>query len=247
MRNRPQTHIVLSLVAAALVAAVLVATAGAKMRSERVSAKLCVATGGGKFVAIPGFPGEKIDRRLLRDIRWLVRKYKIFITDGYSLDPVHARNGEHPIGLALDIVPDRSKGGTWRDVDRLARWAEPQQNRPRAPFRWVGYDGDSGHGRGHHLHLSYSHSPTPYNTPARTVYSIKCLRGKKRKSPERQQPDRDKRKTDTAGSGGLSSGGGTRSEPKTGSGGFEARRAKRKIRRQQRASRHRESGGVGVR
>ena len=35
------------------------------------------------------------------------------------------------------------------------------QNRPKAPFRWVGYDGDSGHGCGNHLHLSWDHAPAP--------------------------------------------------------------------------------------
>ena len=26
------------------------------------------------------------------------------------------------------------------------------------PFRWVGYDGDAGHGCGNHLHLSWNHA-----------------------------------------------------------------------------------------
>jgi hypothetical protein len=38
----------------------------------------------------------------------------------------------------------------------------------------VGYNGDIGHGRGHHLHLSWSHSPTEPEDPARTVYTLKC-------------------------------------------------------------------------
>jgi hypothetical protein len=111
-------------------------------------------TGGGRFVGIPGFPGERIDRRLLPDIAYIVRKYNVHITDGYAAEG-HAAGGEHPRGLAVDIVP--GAGGSWSDVDRLARWAEPRQNRPRAPFRWVGYNGDANHGRGHHLHLSWRH------------------------------------------------------------------------------------------
>lgn len=159
-----------------LAALALLATpsAPAKMTSVKLTAKHCETTGGGRFVQIKQFPGERIDRRLRRDVKFLLRNYKIFITDAYSLDPVHSANGEHPIGLAMDIVPNFSRGGSWNDIDRLARWAEPSQNRPRAPFRWVGYNGDSGHGRGHHLHLSYAHSPTSYNRPARTAYSIKC-------------------------------------------------------------------------
>jgi hypothetical protein len=150
--------------------------AGAAMTSKKLAPKLCVTTGGGKFVRAPGFPGETIDRRLKTDLAFLRRRYKIFLTDGHSLDPVHSSNGEHPIGLAMDIVPDKSAGGRWRDISRLARFAEPSQDAPRQPFRWVGYNGDSGHGKGHHLHLSYSHSKTRYNKPARTVYTLKCPR-----------------------------------------------------------------------
>jgi hypothetical protein len=162
------------LAAALLLAGGLAAVAAARMTSIQLEPKLCETKRGGKFVKIPGFPGEKIDRRLLADIEFLQERYKnkLFITDGYSLDPVHARNGEHPIGLALDIIP--APGAKWRKVNRLAKWAEPRQNRPRAPFRWVGYNGDAGHGRRHHLHLSWSHSATRFNDPARTVYTIVC-------------------------------------------------------------------------
>ena len=161
----------LAVVALALVA---VAAATGAMRSEKISNRLCETTGGGRFVKIPDFAGERIDRRLLRDIRWMRKRWPIFITDGYSTDPVHSANGEHPIGLALDIVPNKAEGGRWRHITALAEWAEPKQDRPRAPFRWVGYDGDSGHGRRHHLHLSWSHSPAKFDTPARTVWTIKC-------------------------------------------------------------------------
>jgi hypothetical protein len=168
----PRTALVIG--AAVLAALALSALATAKMRSTKISPRLCATTGGGRFVTIPGFPGERIDRRLLTDIRWLKRRYRIFITDGYSMDDVHAQNGEHPIGLALDIVPNKAKGGTWADVTALARWAEPTQGEPRSPFRWVGYDGDSGHGRGDHLHLSWNHTTTDPGIPARTIYTIRC-------------------------------------------------------------------------
>jgi hypothetical protein len=167
---------VLLIAAAAVAIGMLAAVALGKMRSTQLDNKLCETRGGGKFVKIPGFPGEKIDRRLLTDIEFLLEKYKhkIFITDGYSTDPVHSRNGEHPIGLALDIIPDFSRTNKWRKVSRLAKWAERKQDRPRPPFRWVGYNGDANHGRGNHLHLSWSHSPTKPKDPARTVYTIKC-------------------------------------------------------------------------
>jgi hypothetical protein len=161
--------------ATALIAALAItAIASAGMVSTKLGPTLCETTGGGKFVPIPDFPGERTDRRLLNDIRFLEKRYKIFITDSLSTDPVHAANGEHPIGLALDIVPNTGAGGTWNDIDRLANWAEPKQNQPRAPFRWVGYDGDSGHGRGNHLHLSFAHSETKPGVPAQLVDTIRC-------------------------------------------------------------------------
>ena len=173
MSGRPGTRVFVAIALSALALGVAGIATGA-MRSTKLGPLLCETTGGGRFVKIPGFPGERIDRRLLDDVLYLRERFKIFVTDGYSLDPVHSRNGEHPIGLALDIVPDFAHGGSWRRITRLANWAEPRQDRPKAPFRWVGYNGDAGHGRGHHLHLSFSHSPTPYNNPARMMQSLKC-------------------------------------------------------------------------
>jgi hypothetical protein len=118
--------------------------------------------GGGRIVGIPGFPGERIDERLLPDLLYLIRKYRLHVTDGYATSG-HAADGEHPLGLGVDLVP--GPGGTWDDIDQLVRWAEPVQGRPRRPFRWVGYDGDANHGRGHHLHLSWDHAPVPSQTP----------------------------------------------------------------------------------
>lgn len=241
--------VLLAILGAALVAFALAAVATARMQSERIEPRVCKTVGGGRFVAIPGFPGERIDRRLLRDVRWMVRKYKIFITDGYSTDPVHSANGEHPIGLALDIVPNRAAGGRWRDVGRLARWAEPRQDRPRAPFRWVGYNGDANHGRGHHLHLSWAHSPAKFGKPARTVYSTRCPGKNPSKDPAPSDPPKDDPATEqpSSGSGGISPGKTKEGGRRESSGGVRARKIKRKIRRQQRSSSSRESGGIGIR
>ena len=162
-----RTKIAVTVAVASVAFTAIALPVAAKMSSTKVEAGLCLTEGGGRFVDIPGFAGERIDRRLLRDIKVLKRKYKIFVTDGYSDDPVHSANGEHPIGLALDIVPDKSKGGTWADIDALAAWAEPRQNHPISPFRWVGYDGDANHGRGHHLHLSWEHSDAKFGQTGR--------------------------------------------------------------------------------
>lgn len=184
------------LLPALIVAALLVATvaeAPAKMVSKKLSPNVCQTTGGGRFVAIPDFPGERIDQRLLPDIAYLERRFKVFVTDGLSNDPVHAANGEHPIGLALDIVPNTAAGGTWRDITALAKWAEPTQDHPVAPFRWVGYNGDASHGRGNHLHLSWNHSETKPGVPAATVDTLRC-------------PTRGARKSDGRAAGGKSDG-----------------------------------------
>jgi len=183
-------------------AVVAVSAASAEMKTFKLSNHLCRTTGGGRFVPIPDFPGEKIDRRLLPDISWMERRFKIFITDGYSTDPVHAPNGEHPIGLATDIVPNTEEGGTWTKVGNLAKLAEPKQDEPIPPWRWVGWNGDAGHGRGDHLHLSWSHSVTEPRDPARVVYTRKC--------PEANEPDsrpRHRRRHRATGGTGLSGGG----------------------------------------
>ncbi len=145
----------------------------AEMRSKKLGKNLCKTTGGGKFVRIPHAGGARIDRRLLPDIRWMQRNYKIEIGDGYA-PTGHAPNGEHPIGLAVDIFSGKGRKG-WDKIDKLARYAEPRQNDPRLPWRWVGYNGDSGHGRGDHLHLSWSHNDrTKPRRPAKWVLTRSC-------------------------------------------------------------------------
>jgi hypothetical protein len=133
-------------------------------------------TGGGRRVEIPGQTWARVDRRILPDVLYLVRRYHVQIWEGYGTVG-HEPFGEHPLGLAVDILP--GAGGTWNDVTRLARWAEPRQNHPRAPFRWVGWNGDFNHGHpsvckprlgcSPHLHLSWSHSPTAPRHTARSV------------------------------------------------------------------------------
>jgi len=113
-----------------------------------------------------------VDRRILPNLRWLAERFPIYVVDGYSgplpgsgrhvgCDDCHVENSDHHNGLAVDVVPlhwSSRCDGSWRGITRLAKWAEPIQNRPAPPFRWVGYDGDAGHGCGHHLHLSWNHA-----------------------------------------------------------------------------------------
>lgn len=124
--------------------------------------------------SIPHEEGDMVDRRIVPDLRWIAQRFPIFVTDGYSgplpngehvgCDECHVGESDHYNGLAVDLVP--VGGGTkcdasWAPITRLAEWAEPVQNEPVAPFRWVGYDGDAGHGCGNHLHLSWNHAPAP--------------------------------------------------------------------------------------
>src|SRR5215217_2684863 len=111
-------------IAAVGLTVVSVAPALAQMKTRHVGHHLCQTRGGGKFVPIPSFPGERIDRRILPDVKRLVRKYELLVTDGFSMDSVHDINGEHPLGLALDVVPDKAHGGSWKKVGRLAHQAE---------------------------------------------------------------------------------------------------------------------------
>ena len=133
--------------------------------------------GGGRFVRIPGMPWARLDRRLIPDLLYLVKRYHVRVGDGYAPSG-HAPRGEHPLGLAVDLTP--GPGGSWRQLARLARFAEPRQNRPRPPWRWVGWTGDPYHGSPRtcrprpncpaHLHLSWAHGPGRPRRPVRTVW-----------------------------------------------------------------------------
>jgi hypothetical protein len=134
-------------------------------------------SGGGRFVRIPGQPWARVDRRILPDVLYLVRRYRVRVGDGYATTG-HEPFGEHPLGLAVDLYP--GPGGSWRQVARLAKWAEPRQNHTRPPFRWVGWNGDANHGDPQHcrptpgcpphLHLSWSHSRGKPRHPVRRVW-----------------------------------------------------------------------------
>jgi hypothetical protein len=169
--------------------------------------------------AVPHEEGDMVDSRIVPDLRWIAARFPIYVTDGYSgplgrghvgCHRCHVRNSDHHIGLAVDIVPlhwsDRCDR-RWRGITRLAHWAEPRQNRPRPPFRWVGYDGDAGHGCGDHLHLSWEHAPArPFELAAWvevfTVTHREVL--PPRTPPEPKRPPGPFGGTSTAQTGGLS-------------------------------------------
>jgi hypothetical protein len=123
--------------------------------------------------SVPHEEGDMVDSRIVPDLRWIAQHFPIYVTDGYSgplpngehvgCNNCHVRGSDHYNGLAVDIVPLNGTSGKcdagWAAITRLALWAEPVQNKPALPFRWIGYDGDAGHGCGNHLHLSWNHAP----------------------------------------------------------------------------------------
>jgi len=178
MARRGKLTIVL--LGVAVLAASLISIAAAAPSSTRL------IHAEGRIVPIPASipheEGDMVDSRILPDLRWLASHYPIYVSDGYSgplpngeragCNRCHTRNSDHYNGLALDIVPVGASSRCdrlWRPITRLARWAEPRQNLPAPPFRWVGYEGDAGHGCGHHLHLSWNHAPAREYTLAEWV------------------------------------------------------------------------------
>jgi hypothetical protein len=164
--------------------------------------KLLYATG--KIVPIPASipheEGDMIDRRIIPNLRWIAQRFPIYVTDGYSgplangqhagCHGCHTKNSDHHFGLAVDIVPLNPSNRcdtSWTGITRLALWAEPLQNKPQLPFRWVGYDGDAGHGCGHHLHLSWNHAVGPEFQVVEWVevfpVASSNLKGTRRKKP----------------------------------------------------------------
>jgi hypothetical protein len=164
----------------ALVALAVWAATGASAGpdSEGPPGPTQVVSAPGKIVPIPASipheAGDMVDRRILPDLLWIAKRYPIYVTDGYSgplpdgkhvgCDECHVRGSDHYNGVAVDLVPVHDTttcDSNWAPITRLAHWAEPVQNEPRPPFRWVGYEGDAGHGCGNHLHLSWNHAPAP--------------------------------------------------------------------------------------
>jgi hypothetical protein len=147
--------------------------------------------GAGGLVRLPtSITGEariKCDRRIRSDVLVLARRFRVRVTACFAIG--HVSDGEHPLGAAVDLVPD--PGVAWSSsTERLAREAgwttscaasgvAPACARP--PFRFIGYNGFPDHGDpihchpcegGPHLHLSWLTSASigePQNA-SRTSY-----------------------------------------------------------------------------
>src|SRR4051812_33152077 len=79
------------------------------------AATLTTRTYAGRIVDLPDMPGQRIDARIVDDIVLIVATFRVRVTAGYALTG-HDPRGEHPLGLAVDVVPGSQ--GTWDDVDR---------------------------------------------------------------------------------------------------------------------------------
>ncbi len=155
--------------------------------------------------SVPHEEGDMVDRRIVPDLRWIAARFPIYVTDGYSgplpngehvgCNMCHVRGSDHYNGLAVDVVPLHGTVGkcdqTWAAIDRLAAWAEPTQNHPVPPFRWVGYNGDAGHGCGNHLHISWEHAAAPMFQLAEWV-EVFPVNGEAGRRPRHQRPKRGK-------------------------------------------------------
>src|SRR5262249_28978793 len=109
-------------------------------------------------------------------------------------------------GLAVDIVPivpSSTCDAKWTGITRLAHWAEPVQNKPVLPFRWIGYDGDAGHGCGHHLHLSWNHAVATRYELAEWVEDFPAPGSEAGRKPRAKQPPKTP-KAPRGPSGGIS-------------------------------------------
>jgi hypothetical protein len=161
----------------------------------------------GEIVSIPATipheEGDMVDRRIVPDLRWIAAHFPIYINDGYSgplpngehvgCNQCHVKGSDHYNGLAVDVIPLHPSSkcdANWTGITRLAEWAEPLQNQPVPPFRWVGYDGDAGHGCGNHLHLSWQHSPAPQFQLAEwvEVFPTGPASGRKPRQPRPKSP-----------------------------------------------------------
>jgi hypothetical protein len=167
--------------------------------------------------SVPHEEGDMVDRRIVPDLRWLAARYPIYVTDGYSgplpngehvgCNDCHVKGSDHYNGVAVDIVPLNGSNRcdeSWRAITRLAQWAEPEQNKPIPPFRWVGYEGDAGHGCGNHLHLSWNHAPAARYALAEWVEVFPTSEPEEVGKPRREKKPKPKPPPPTGPAGGIS-------------------------------------------
>lgn len=124
---------------------------------------------------VPG-TNRQCDARIVANVVAILERYHAALTACYAATG-HESSGEHPLGLAVDLVPGSSD---WTALEQLARFAgwRPScassgcASQTHTAFRFVGWNGYPGHGDpahaglNAHLHLSWDHGP---GRPARWV------------------------------------------------------------------------------
>jgi hypothetical protein len=133
----------------------------------------------GRWLApVPGTT-VRCDARIVDDVLYLMRRFGLTVTACFAATG-HEIHGEHPLGLAIDVVP---ADGNWERTQAAARlfgWsptcaASGCAGDIRPPMRVVLYNGYPGHGDPEHcrapacqahLHLSWAHATTEPLSPA---------------------------------------------------------------------------------
>jgi hypothetical protein len=133
---------------------------------------------GAWLAPVPG-TSLRCDARILPDVQFILRRFGLRLTACFAASG-HVAGGEHPLGLATDLVPVDGDWSRTLSAARFFGWspgcaANGCAGRLSAPMRVVLYNGYPGHGDpAHcpppachpHLHLSWSHAPTAPLRPA---------------------------------------------------------------------------------
>jgi hypothetical protein len=123
---------------------------------------------GAWLATVPG-TNQRCDARIVPNVAMLLAAYHAVLVACYAATG-HESSGEHPLGLAVDLVPGSS---SWAGLERLARFAGWREacastgcaSQTHTAFRFVGWNGYPGHGDSAHaglnahLHLSWNHGP----------------------------------------------------------------------------------------
>jgi hypothetical protein len=171
--------------AAWYVAQVLATAARYRGASAAVSTGVRRVPFAGRWLArVPG-TNVRCDTRIVDDVTYIADRFGLTVTACFAASG-HKVHGEHPLGLAVDLVP---RDGDW---DRTGATARFFGWRPicaptgcagdvRPPMRVVLYNSYPGHGDpshcpapkcAAHLHLSWAHGSAPPLTPAQWVQRL---------------------------------------------------------------------------
>lgn len=134
------------------------------------------------LVPVPG-SSAVCDARIVADVVMLMRTYRAQPGDCFAASG-HETSGEHPLGLAVDLVP--APGGSWVLLGKMASdlgWRASCgptgcAGELPSPFRFIGWNGYQGHGdpahagANAHLHISWQHTPSLPGSPAARVQTL---------------------------------------------------------------------------